>query len=152
MPFSNIFGTPTYTFIFLLQFVLFKITQVSNNTKTYTVNTDVGEIVWPSFWRKSAISASATEILAPITGKIITFHIIYSSFFHNHTAMPCMYVYQNWAIILLYVVSVMLLWVCIHTGQAWKICLATVGIKPTTLRILANWATGSCSNQPDCIL
>jgi hypothetical protein len=26
---------------------------------------------------------------------------------------------------------VMLLWVYIHTRQAWKICLATVGIKPT---------------------
>jgi hypothetical protein len=27
---------------------------------------------------------------------------------------------------------VMLLWVYIHTGQAWKICLTTVGIEPTT--------------------
>jgi hypothetical protein len=27
---------------------------------------------------------------------------------------------------------VMLLWVYIHTGQAWKICLATVGIEPTS--------------------
>jgi hypothetical protein len=27
---------------------------------------------------------------------------------------------------------VMLLWVCIHTRQAWKICLATMGIEPTT--------------------
>ena len=26
---------------------------------------------------------------------------------------------------------VMLLWVYIHTGQAWKICPATVGIEPT---------------------
>jgi hypothetical protein len=26
----------------------------------------------------------------------------------------------------------MLLWVCIHTGKAWKICLATVGNEPTT--------------------
>jgi hypothetical protein len=26
----------------------------------------------------------------------------------------------------------MLLWVYIHTGQAWKICLTTVGIEPTT--------------------
>ena len=26
---------------------------------------------------------------------------------------------------------VMLLWMYIHTGQAWKICLATVGIEPT---------------------
>jgi hypothetical protein len=25
----------------------------------------------------------------------------------------------------------MLLWVYIHTGQAWKICLATVGNEPT---------------------
>jgi hypothetical protein len=32
---------------------------------------------------------------------------------------------------------VMLLWVYIHTGQAWKICLATVGIDPTTFGILA---------------
>jgi hypothetical protein len=31
---------------------------------------------------------------------------------------------------------VMLLWVYIHTGQAWKICLATVGIEPTTFGIL----------------
>jgi hypothetical protein len=34
---------------------------------------------------------------------------------------------------------VMLLWVYIHTGQAWKICLATVGFEPTrcgyTLRV-----------------
>jgi hypothetical protein len=29
---------------------------------------------------------------------------------------------------------VMLLWVYIHTGQAWKICLTTVGIEPTTFR------------------
>ena len=39
----------------------------------------------------------------------------------------------------------MLLWVYIHTGQAWKICLATVGFEPTTFGILAqcsaNWAT-----------
>jgi hypothetical protein len=27
---------------------------------------------------------------------------------------------------------VMLLWVYIHTGQAWKICPATMGIEPTT--------------------
>jgi hypothetical protein len=27
---------------------------------------------------------------------------------------------------------VMLLWVCILTRQAWKICLATVGIEPAT--------------------
>jgi hypothetical protein len=38
----------------------------------------------------------------------------------------------------------MLLWVYIHTGQAWKICLATVGIEPKTFGILAqicsvNW-------------
>jgi hypothetical protein len=32
---------------------------------------------------------------------------------------------------------VMLLWVYIHTGQAWKICLTTVGIEPTTFGILA---------------
>jgi hypothetical protein len=31
----------------------------------------------------------------------------------------------------------MLLWVYIHTGQAWKISLTTVGIEPTTLGILA---------------
>jgi hypothetical protein len=31
----------------------------------------------------------------------------------------------------------MLLWVYIHTGQAWKICLATVGIEPTTHGISA---------------
>ena len=40
-----------------------------------------------------------------------------------------------------------ILWVYIHTGQAWKICLATVGIEPTTFGILAqcsaNWATRS---------
>ena len=42
---------------------------------------------------------------------------------------------------------VMLLWVYIHTGQAWKIFLATVGIEPTTFGIIAqwsaNWATQS---------
>jgi hypothetical protein len=32
---------------------------------------------------------------------------------------------------------VMLLWMYIHTGQAWKICLAKVGIEPTTFGILA---------------
>jgi hypothetical protein len=31
----------------------------------------------------------------------------------------------------------MLLWVYIHTGRAWKICPATVGIEPTTFGILA---------------
>jgi hypothetical protein len=30
---------------------------------------------------------------------------------------------------------VILLWVYIHTGQAWKICLSTVGIEPTTFGI-----------------
>jgi hypothetical protein len=30
---------------------------------------------------------------------------------------------------------VMLLWVYIHTGKAWKICLATVGIEPTTFGV-----------------
>ena len=34
---------------------------------------------------------------------------------------------------------VMLLWVYIHTGQAWKIYLATVGIEPTTFGF---WNTG----------
>ena len=42
---------------------------------------------------------------------------------------------------------VMLFWVYIHTGQAGKICLATVGIEHTTIGILAqcsaNWATRS---------
>ena len=41
----------------------------------------------------------------------------------------------------------MLLWVYIHTGHAWKICLSTVGIEPTTFEIQAqcsaNWATRS---------
>jgi hypothetical protein len=32
---------------------------------------------------------------------------------------------------------VMLLWVYIHTGQAWKVRLATVGIEPTTFGMLA---------------
>jgi hypothetical protein len=32
---------------------------------------------------------------------------------------------------------VMLLCVYIHTGQAWKICLATVGIEHTTFGIVA---------------
>jgi hypothetical protein len=32
---------------------------------------------------------------------------------------------------------VMLLWVYIHTGQAWKICLTTVGFEPTTFGTLA---------------
>ena len=46
-----------------------------------------------------------------------------------------------------YIMFVMLLWVYIYTGHAWKICLATVGIEPTTFGILAqcstNWATRS---------
>jgi hypothetical protein len=33
------------------------------------------------------------------------------------------------------IMLVMLLWVYIHIGQAWKICLATVGIEPTTFGI-----------------
>ena len=41
----------------------------------------------------------------------------------------------------------MLLWVHIHTGQAWKICPATAGFEPTTFGILAQcssyWATRS---------
>ena len=32
----------------------------------------------------------------------------------------------------------MLFWVYIHTEQAWKICLATVGFEPTTYGILAH--------------
>ena len=39
-------------------------------------------------------------------------------------------------------IFVMLLWVYIHTGQAWKICLATVGIEPTTFGILAQCSVG----------
>jgi hypothetical protein len=31
----------------------------------------------------------------------------------------------------------MLLWVYIHTGQAWKICLAMAGIKPMTFGMVA---------------
>jgi hypothetical protein len=31
----------------------------------------------------------------------------------------------------------MLLWVYIHTGQAWKTCLATVGFEPTTFGTVA---------------
>jgi hypothetical protein len=34
-------------------------------------------------------------------------------------------------------IFVMLLRVYIHTGRAWKICPATVGIEPTTFGILA---------------
>ena len=48
---------------------------------------------------------------------------------------------------LYFIIFVMLLWVYIHTGRAWKICPATVGIEPTTFGILAqcsaNWATWS---------
>ena len=33
---------------------------------------------------------------------------------------------------------VLLLWVYNHTGQAWKICLATVGFEPTTFGMLPN--------------
>ena len=32
----------------------------------------------------------------------------------------------------------MLLWVYIHTGQAWKICLATVGFEPQPLEYYPN--------------
>jgi hypothetical protein len=39
----------------------------------------------------------------------------------------------------------MLLWVYIHTGQAWKICLATVGFEPTSFGILANTPTQQIS-------
>ena len=34
------------------------------------------------------------------------------------------------------VCDVNILWVYIHTGQAWRICLAMVGIEPTTFGIL----------------
>jgi hypothetical protein len=37
------------------------------------------------------------------------------------------------------VMFVMLLWVYIHTGQGWKICLATMGIEPTTLGKVYVW-------------
>ena len=40
----------------------------------------------------------------------------------------------------------MLLWVYIHTGQAWTICLATVGVEPTTFGILAH--IGSIPTEP----
>jgi hypothetical protein len=36
----------------------------------------------------------------------------------------------------------------IHTGQAWKICLATVGIEPTTSGILAHRGQAYFSNLP----
>jgi hypothetical protein len=42
----------------------------------------------------------------------------------------------------------MLLWVYIHTGQAWKICLATVGIEPTTFGILAHRGQAYFSSLP----
>ena len=46
-----------------------------------------------------------------------------------------------------WIMLVILLWVYIYTRQAWKICLATVRIEPTTLGILAqcsaSWATRS---------
>jgi hypothetical protein len=35
---------------------------------------------------------------------------------------------------------VMLFWVYIHTGQAWKICLVAVKIEPTTFGILAQYS------------
>jgi hypothetical protein len=34
---------------------------------------------------------------------------------------------------------VMLLWVYIHTEQAWKICQTTVGIEPTTFGIQVDY-------------
>jgi hypothetical protein len=36
------------------------------------------------------------------------------------------------------VLLVMLLWVYIHTGQAWKICLTTVGINPVWIYTQSN--------------
>ena len=37
----------------------------------------------------------------------------------------------------LYIMYVLLHWLYIHTGQAWKIYLATVGFEPTTFGMLA---------------
>jgi hypothetical protein len=45
----------------------------------------------------------------------------------------------------------MLLWVYIHTGQAWKICLATVGFEPTTFGILAQSNITQASYSPEYI-
>jgi hypothetical protein len=36
---------------------------------------------------------------------------------------------------------VMLLWVYIHTGQAWKICLATVGIRASIPKVVGSIPT-----------
>jgi hypothetical protein len=38
----------------------------------------------------------------------------------------------------------MLLWVYIHTGQAWKICLAMVGNEPTTFETVARHIFQAC--------
>jgi hypothetical protein len=42
--------------------------------------------------------------------------------------------------------------VYIHTGQAWKICLATVGIAPTTFGILAQFTWAHYNNTANIII
>ena len=60
-----------------------------------------------------------------------------------------MILFLSWCYVLRWIwcMYVLLLWMYIHTGQAWKICQTTVGIEPTTFEMLAqcsaNWATRS---------
>ena len=66
-------------------------------------------------------------------------------------SFPLFLIKAGWGSTFLAIVTsmmlVMLLWVYIHSGQAWKTCPATVRIEPTTFGIQAqcsaNWATWS---------
>ena len=61
----------------------------------------------------------------------------------THSVTLLISVYYDTSRSLVYA-CVMLLWVYIHTGQAWKICLATVGIEPMTFGIPLGWYSKGC--------
>jgi hypothetical protein len=63
-----------------------------------------------------------------------TFCAIDHTFYNNNIFLRFYSAHFGWwkILITIHIMLVMLLWVYIHTEPAWKICLATVGIEPTT--------------------